>query len=61
MLYLFLAKVASGKKLPIALVKYNNVVYHCERVNKTICGHSIDCGKLSVHCAQNLVIEKLRK
>jgi hypothetical protein len=40
-----------------ALVKYNEVVYHCQDVVKTECGHSIRCDSMSIHCADNLVIK----
>lgn len=44
---------------PVALVKYKDTVYQCEDVAKTPCGHSIHCGEIAVHCAENLVIEYL--
>lgn len=40
-----------------AMVKYNQVVYHCQDVVKTNCGHTIRCDDMSVHCANDLVIE----
>lgn len=44
----------------MALVKYKNVVYHCQNVVPTQCGHSIHCGKLSVHCAKDITVEYLK-
>lgn len=44
---------------PIALVKYKNTIYHCEEIKPTNCGHSIHCGDMSLHCADNLTIEYL--
>jgi len=44
---------------PIALVKYNDMVYHCEGVIKTDCGHSLHCGNMSVHCVTDMEVEYL--
>lgn len=44
---------------PIAMVKYKDTVYHCEELAKTECGYSIHCGSLSVHCANDIVVEYL--
>ncbi len=44
---------------PIALVKYQNTIYHCEALAKTDCGYSIHCGSMSLHCANDIVVEYL--
>lgn len=50
---------AKSTSLAIALVKYKDVIYHCESIVKTSCGHTLNCGNLSFHCANNLVVEYL--
>lgn len=44
---------------PIALVKYHDMIYHCQGVVKTNCGHSLHCGNMSVHCVTDFEIEYL--
>lgn len=44
---------------PIALIKYNDIVYQCQGVVTTECGYSIHCGNLSVHCLDTLTIQYL--
>lgn len=44
---------------PIAMVKYNDMIYHCQGVIKTDCGHSLHCGNLTVHCVTDFTIEYL--
>lgn len=55
-----ITKLASPKKSLVALVKYNNVIYQCQKVIKTNCGHTINCDNLSVHCANNIAVEYLK-
>ena len=54
-------KLMERKKLsqvePIALVKYEDVIYQCQSIVKTKCGTAIHCGNLTVNCTHNLVIE----
>lgn len=45
---------------PIALVEYNDMIYHCEGVIKTKCGHTLHCGDMSVHCVTDINVEYLR-
>lgn len=44
---------------PIALVKYKDMIYHCQGIVKTNCGHSLHCGRMSVHCVTNFEVEYL--
>lgn len=44
---------------PVAIVKYKDTVYQCQRVAVSNCGYSIDCGNMSVHCIKNITIEYL--
>lgn len=46
---------------PIALVKFNDVIYHCQSITKTQCGYSIHCDELNYHCANDLVIEYINR
>lgn len=48
-----------NKNPVIALVKYQDVIYHCEEVKNTKCGYSISCNGLAKHCVNDLEIEYL--
>jgi len=43
----------------IALVKYNDVVYQCQEIVATKCGYSLHCTDMFIHCANDIVIERI--
>lgn len=45
---------------PIALVKYKDMIYQCQGIIKTKCGHSLHCGDMSIHCVTNFDVEYLQ-
>jgi hypothetical protein len=45
---------------PIAIVKYKDMIYHCQGIIKTKCGHSLHCGNMSVHCVTDIQVEYLQ-
>lgn len=44
---------------PLALVKYKDIIYQCQGIIRTNCGHTIHCGKMSVHCVTDIEVEYL--
>lgn len=56
----FTSSTAPTSNEAIALVKYKDMVYSCQGVVETWCGHSIHCGDVSVHCVTNIQVEYLQ-
>lgn len=47
------------KSPPKYMVKLKDTIYHCEEVMPTPCGYYISCGKMSLLCASNVIIEEI--
>ena len=43
----------------VALVKYRGTIYQCQSISKTSCGYTLHCNNITMHCANDLVIENL--
>jgi len=41
----------------IALVKFQDVIYRCYKVDKNLCGYDLKCEGLEMTCATDLIIE----
>lgn len=54
------SKIFAPTQEPIALIKFKDMIYHCQGIVKTSCGHSIHCGNMTVHCVKDIQVEYLQ-